>query len=100
MSGTSSWATRSENYRYSQDDRAKQWKYEKELTPKVEAFVDDLKQNSLVLGKFNFELDPWRMAAIYGLRKYNVKILEKACEEGLTEITIVRQKLSRVNTGR
>ena len=99
MSNTDSWLKRSESYRYSQDDRTKQWKFEKELTAKVEAFVDDIKQNVLVLGQYNMDLEPWRMAAITSFRKYNVKILEKKQANGLIEVQLVKQKLSRVNLG-
>ncbi len=110
MSNTDSWAKRSESHRYSQDDRAKQWKFEKELATKVEPFIDDAKQNSLVVGKFNLDAEPWRMAAVVSFRKYQLKILEKASKETMnnpvtgkpmevtyTEITLVKQKLSRVS---
>lgn len=99
MSNTDSWAKRSESHRYSQDDRTKQWKFEKEINAKVEAFIDDIKQNVLVLGQYNMNLEPWRMAAIVSFRKYGVKILEKKQENGMIEVSLMKQKLSRVNFG-
>lgn len=99
MSNTDSWAKRSESHRYSQDDRTKQWKFEKEINAKVEAFIDDIKQNVLVLGQYNMNLEPWRMTAIVSFRKYGVKILEKKQENGMIEVSLMKQKLSRVNFG-
>ncbi len=96
MSNTDSWAKRAESHRYSQDDRGKQWRFEKELATKIDPFIDDAKQTSMVVGTYNLELEPWRMAAIISFRKYNLKILEKAVlNTETTEITLVKQKFSR-----
>lgn len=97
MSNTDSWAKRSETHRYSQDDRSKQWKFEKELATKVNPFIDDMKQNTFVAGQFNLDLEPWRMAAVVSFRKYNLRILEKKLDSGLVEVTLVKQKLSRTH---
>lgn len=95
MSDTKSWLKRAETYRYSQDDRTKQWKCEKKLEPIINAFLDDPKQSTMVVGSYNLELEPWQLAAIISFRKYNLKIQEKTLVDNLTEITIVKQKMQK-----
>ncbi len=100
MSNTGSWAKRAESHRYSQDDRGKQWRFEKELSIRIDPFIDDAKQTSIVVGTYNLELEPWRMAAVISFRKFNLKILEKEIPNTEnTEITLVKQKFSRVQLG-
>ncbi len=91
MSDTKRWLRRAETYRYSQDDRTKQWKYEKLLEPTINAFLDDNKQTSIVVGKYKLETEPWRMAAIMAYRKFNLKLVEKQLEDEQTEITLVKK---------
>lgn len=91
MSNTDSWAKRSETHRYSQDDRTKQWKYERELSKVVDPFIDNLNQSSLVIGQFDLEKEPWRMAAIMSFRKFSLKVVEKPAGD-LVEVSLVKQK--------
>jgi hypothetical protein len=91
MSDTKRWIKRAETYRYSQDDRTKQWKYEKSLEPTINAFLDDCKQTNLVVGQFNLELEPWRMAAIMSFRKYQLKLHVNTLEGDLTEISLTKK---------
>jgi hypothetical protein len=93
MSTTKSWIEHAEAYRYSQDDRTKQWKYEKSLAPTINAFLDDVKQNSLIVGQFDLKKEPWRLMAIIAYRKYNLKIMEKTINENLVEISVVKRKM-------
>ena len=95
MSTTKSWLTRAETYRYSQDDRTKQWKCEKTLKPIIDAFLDDSKQSTIVVGSYNLELEPWQLAAIMSFRKYNLKIHEKTLIDNMTEITLIKQKMQK-----
>jgi hypothetical protein len=76
MSNTSAWKDRLAKHRYSQDERALQWKFEKEIGPKIEAFLDNAKEQTFTFGTYNLEIEPWRMAAALSFRKYNLKILE------------------------
>jgi len=91
MSNTSEWMNRAEKHRYSQDDRTKQWKYEKELTPQIDAFIEAPQVNTLNLGTFNFNLEPWKLAAIMSFRRFNLKVNFKNIEEH-TEVIIAKGK--------
>jgi hypothetical protein len=95
MSNTKAWLKHAETYKYSQDDRTKQWKYEKELTPEFNRFLDDNKQNSMVVGQYNLKLEPWRLAAIISFRKYNLKISKKNIDDDITEIIVTKQKMQK-----
>ena len=95
MSDTGGWLKRVESYHYSQDDRTKQWKCEKALKPTIDAFLDDAKQATLIVGQYNLELEPWYLPAIISFRKYNLKIQKKDLSADLTEITLVKQKMQK-----
>ena len=95
MSDTDEWLKRVETYRYSQDDRTKQWKCEKILTPIIDAFLDDAKQHTLVVGPYNLELEPWHLPAIVSFRKYNLKVQKKDLGDDLSEITLIKQKMQK-----
>lgn len=95
MSNTSSWAKRAETHRYSQDDRMLTWKFTKELEPLVNKFLDDNARQILVVGLYNLDKEPWRMAAIISFRKYQLKIIEKIVD-GLTEVSLYKVKLSKM----
>ena len=102
MSNTTAWKDRLAKHRYSQDERALQWKFEKEVGPKIEAFLDNTKEQTFAFGTYNLETEPWRMAAALSFRKYNLKILETDVQvdagdakQSATEITLVKQKLSK-----
>ncbi len=98
MSSTDFWAKKSETHRYSQDDRSKQKKFEKELTEPINKFLDS-DQKSMVVGQYDLELEPWRIAAVVSFRKFGLKILEKQLDSGLVELTVVRQKMSKITLG-
>ena len=87
------------------------YKYQKEIEPKVSAFLDDMKQKVLILGTFNLNKEPWRLLAVAEYRKYNLKIRERKLDEkpkskveektkvdekppSLVELSLVKQKLS------
>jgi hypothetical protein len=93
MSNTASWAKRSATHRYSQVDRAHAWRFRAELDPTVNAFLDNLGQQVLTLGTYNFVKEPWRMATIVDYRKFGIKIVEKKTTDELVEITLVKKKL-------
>jgi hypothetical protein len=94
MSEQAGWAIRSQKTVSASDHRVLQWRYEKELEPTINSFLDDSSKPSLVIGSFNLDTEPWRLSAVISFRKYNLKILEKKTEE-ITEITVVKQRLSR-----
>jgi hypothetical protein len=95
MSNTTSWFNRiGGGYRYSQDERTLQYKFEKQITPLVNAFLDNPNAQTYDFGTYNLEAEPWRVAAAISFRKYNLKILEKEID-GMTEITLVKQKMSK-----
>jgi hypothetical protein len=94
MSDTASWAKRSTTHRYSQDDRAHAWRFRLEIDPTINAFLDNLGQQVLVLGTYNFVKEPWRMAPIVDYRKYGIKIMEKKVDEENVQITLVKKKLT------
>ena len=94
MSETVSWKRRLKEHRYSQDERALQWKFEKEVHPAVDAFIDDPNIQTYNFGKYDLKAEPWRMATAIAFRKYNLKILETEHEDG-TEITLIKQKMSK-----
>ena len=90
MSTTKSWLKRSQEHRYSEDDRTKQWKFEYALKAQVDPFLADPQCKSIVLGQYNMELEPWRMAAIASFRKFGVKVIEKKVNE-LLEVTLLKR---------
>ena len=94
MSETTSWKRRLKEHRYSQDERALQWKFEKEVHPAVDAFIDDPNVQSYNFGTYDLKAEPWRMATAISFRKYNLKIME-ASVDGKTEITLIKQKMSK-----
>lgn len=95
MSATNSWANRMERYHYSQDDRALGYKFKKELEKKFDDFIADAKVQSLVLGEYNVQKEPWRNMAIVELaRERDLKVIAKEKEDPLLEFTIVKKKLS------
>jgi hypothetical protein len=77
MSNTDQWQRRLDLHRYSQDDRALSYKYQRELEPIVNAFMDDVKQKTLILGSFDADKEPWRLLAINNFRKFGLKVIEK-----------------------
>lgn len=82
------------------DTRHLQYRFEKEIEPAVNAFIDDFKQTSFVVGSYDLTAEPWRMASIIAFRKFNLKILEKRDgATGLTEITLVKARFSKANLG-
>ena len=90
MSTTTSWLKRSQVHRYSEDDRTKQWKFEYELKARVDPFLSNPQSKSLLIGSYNMELEPWRMAAIASFRKFGVKVIEKKLDD-LLEVTLVKR---------
>jgi hypothetical protein len=87
MSNTSEWVKRLETHRYSLDERALQYKFEREIKPKLDTYLSDPSTMVLVLGTYDLESEPWREFVIQDLRKYNLKIYRKEVEN-LTEITL------------
>lgn len=97
MSNQYSWTKRLESYRYSQDERMLTYKFEKELEPSFDKFVNMLDQKSMVLGPYDISKEPWRFAAVQSMsRKYSFKVTEKETEN-MVEYTISKQKLSKQN---
>ena len=94
MSETASWKRRLKNHRYSQDERALQWKFEKEVHPAVDAFIDDPNVQFYNFGTYDLKAEPWRMATAVAFRKFNLKIVETD-NNGKTDITLVKQKMSK-----
>ena len=97
MSESRAWADRLKKHRYSQDERALQWKFENAVRPQIDAFLDDNKVQSYNFGTYNLKEEPWRMAAAKSFRKFNLKIVERETEDGV-EITLVKHKLSNTIT--
>jgi hypothetical protein len=111
MSNTDEWQNRLARHRYSQDDRSLSWKFQKELDPKVNAFLDgDVKEKSLSLGSYDLQREPWRLLAVNEFRKYGLKVVAKEVASVvnqdavtqtesdeksavMTEITLVRSKV-------
>lgn len=102
MSNTNSWLNRMEKHRYSQDDRTLSYKYQKEIEPKIDLFLNDFKISQLNLGPFNLNLEPWRLISIIEFRKYGLKITESVDlnDKNLTLITLSKLNLSRTNLGK
>lgn len=96
------WTKRMARHRYSQDDRMLSWKFQQEIKDRVEAFMDDQKQNLLTIGRYDIKKEPWRMHGIVAWRsKYGLKVIEKRSPDTpLVEFSLKKQKLSRQNTGR
>ena len=99
MSDSKEWIQRIETYRYSQDDRAKAGKYAKEYDQKVKDFLSNFKEKVLECGEFDVKKEPWRLLALAGFRKYNLKFVQKPGDKGLMKVSLVKQKISRAMTG-
>jgi len=76
MSNSIEWQKRQELHRYSQDDRALAYKFTKELDPLVDEFLADQQKKRLVIGTYDTTREPWRLLAVGGFRKYNLKLRE------------------------
>ncbi len=95
MSNTADWRRRQANYHYSQDDRTLSYKYGQEIKEQVNKFVDDVNAQSLSLGSFNLQKEPWRLLAVREFRNLGLKILEKDNPStDTTEIVLVKKSLS------
>jgi hypothetical protein len=93
MSNTREWSDRLALHRYSQDERALSYKFIREISGRVDAFLDDATTKSLVVGSYDLEKEPWRLAAVGDFRKYNLKLREKATAEG-TELSLHKSNRS------
>lgn len=109
MSNTDQWQKRLERHRYSQDDRMLSYKYQKELEPVVNKFLDESKEKVLVVGVFDLTREPWRRLAINEFRKFGLKVMEKNVNEVIieskenkealvnkTELSLIKLKLTRI----
>ncbi len=96
MSNSVEWTNKSQNYDYATDPRAVAWRFKKEIEPRIESFLDDSKQKTLVVGSYNLVNEPWRLTTILEWRKYGVKVCEKLVGE-LTEVSIKKQNISRTH---
>ncbi len=96
MSNSVEWTNKSQNYDYSTDTRAIAWRFRKEIEPKIESFLDDVKQKTMVIGSYNLTNEPWRMNVILEWRKFGIKVCEKVVND-LTEITLKKQNISRTH---
>lgn len=73
MSQTKEWVNRYNNRHWSQDERALSSKFQKEVDTKIDDFLG-ARENSLLLGEFNLDQEPWRVLALNDFKKYNLKI--------------------------
>ena len=97
MSSTHDWIKRSDEYHYSQDDRTLAYKYQQEITPKIDAFLNNVQTQSIEFGPFNLDLEPWRAASIVDFRKYGIRIITKTNEENLVTFVLVKNKIGRTH---
>ena len=101
MSNMHEMRQRMATHHYSQDDRTLAYKYQKELEPVINKFIDDFKETNFFLGTFNLAKEPWRLVSVGELRKFGLKLLEKpnAANKDLTDLSFTKKKLTKQRLG-
>jgi hypothetical protein len=74
MSNTVEWQRRQEIHRYSQDDRHLAYLFTTKLDPLVTVFLTQGKDKHMVVGTYDIIVEPWRLLAVAGFRKYGLKV--------------------------
>ena len=97
MSTSSEWIDRLNTHHYSKDDRMLSYNFKNEIMPIIDKFMDDFKENTLIIGSYNLSREPWRLLPLYECRKSGFKIIQKenATDKTLTDLKIVKISMSK-----